>query len=77
MSLTPSWDDHYGETDSPAMRYQRGIDWRTREDMMLGIDTPDGYRQPPLEMCRQHNYGVVDGLCGVCLEILKADRRAA
>ena len=74
-----SWDydDHYGETDSPAMRYQRGIDWRTREDMQFGTDTPDGYRRPVQPVCKRHGYNAVDGLCGVCVLEAKADRRAA
>lgn len=75
-----SWDydDHYGETDSPAMRYQRGIDWRTREDMQLGAAVPDGYRQPLVPACPKHGYGMPDERgCGVCVLEAKADRRAA
>lgn len=72
-----SWDYHDERPDDMPDLYQQRIDQRVREDMLSVTAVPDGYRRPPLEMCRLHRYGVVDGLCGVCIELLRADRRAA
>jgi hypothetical protein len=70
----PGWD---WEDDSPADRYQRGLELAVLEERALGWQPPDGWRRPHDPVCPEHGYGVVDGLCGVCVLKIEAQRRAA
>jgi hypothetical protein len=66
----PSWwyedVDYYGETDSPAMRYQIGIDGAFREALVGGVPSPDGMRRPSDPVCERCSYVIVDGACVGC-----------
>jgi hypothetical protein len=75
----PSWDDvdFYGEQDSPAARYQAALDRADRERMLEGTPVPEGFRRPADPECPKHGYSAVDGLCGVCIQELRDERRAA
>jgi hypothetical protein len=63
-----SWDfeDHYGETDSPAARYQTAVDREFRTRMVEGWAAPDGRRRPAEPVCDMCSYVVVDGACVGC-----------
>jgi hypothetical protein len=66
----PSWwyddVDYYGETDSPAARYQLGIDRAFREALVGGTPSPDGMRRPSDPGCGRCSYTIVDGACVGC-----------
>jgi hypothetical protein len=59
-----SWDYLRDEDD----RYQREMDAVERERMVAGWEPPMGWRRPVDPMCPTHRYGLVDGLCGVCVQ---------
>jgi hypothetical protein len=71
--MSVSWDYRWDEDD----RYQREMDAVERERMVAGWEPPMGWRRPVDPMCPAHNFGLVRGLCGVCVEELKAQGRAA
>jgi hypothetical protein len=62
----PSWDDHYGESDSPAARYQAAHDREFRVRMVEGTPVPGGWRRPVEPSCERCWYVVVDGACVGC-----------
>jgi ribosomal protein L37E len=64
----PSWDfeDHYGESDSPAARYQAAHDREFRVRMVEGTPVPGGWRRPVEPSCDRCSYVVVDGACVGC-----------
>jgi hypothetical protein len=62
----PSWDDHYGESDSPAARYQAALDREFRTRMVEGTPVPGGWRRPVEPSCERCWYVVVDGACVGC-----------
>jgi hypothetical protein len=64
----PSWhlEDHYGETDSPAARYQTAVDREFRTRLVEGWSAPDGWRRPTEPVCEKCSYVVVDGACVGC-----------
>jgi hypothetical protein len=64
----PSWhlEDHYGETDSPAARYQTAVDREFRTRLVEGWAAPDGWRRPTEPVCEKCSYVVVDGACVGC-----------
>jgi hypothetical protein len=62
----PSWDDHYGESDSPAARYQAALDREFRVRMVEGTPVPGGWRRPVEPVCERCWYVVVDGACVGC-----------
>jgi hypothetical protein len=62
-----SWSGYEDEYGICAGRYQYRIDQQAREDMRLGWQHPDGMRRPVDPVCSVHGYGMVDGLCGVCV----------
>jgi hypothetical protein len=66
--VSPSWDfeDHYGETDSPAARYQTAVDREFRTRMVEGWAAPDGWRRPTEPVCGKCSYVIVDGACVGC-----------
>lgn len=77
-SYMPGWDTDEWDWDTGADRYQRRIDAQVREDLRLGVEPQLGWRGRPVDpMCELHGYGLVDGLCGVCVEEIKARRAAA
>jgi hypothetical protein len=62
----PSWDDHYGESDSPAARYQAALDREFRVRMVEGTPVPGGWRRPVEPSCERCWYTIVDGACVGC-----------
>jgi ribosomal protein L37E len=62
----PSWDDHYGESDSPAARYQAALDREFHTRMVEGTPVPGGWRRPVEPSCERCSYVVVDGACVGC-----------
>jgi hypothetical protein len=62
----PSWDDHYGESDSPAARYQAAHDREFRVRMVEGTPVPGGWRRPVEPSCERCWYVIVDGACVGC-----------
>lgn len=70
----PSWShepwetDYYGDLDSLAARYQRGVDQRVLLDLVLGVEVPDGWHRPVDPACPRHGYGMVENACGVCVQ---------
>jgi ribosomal protein L37E len=62
----PSWDDHYGESDSPAARYQAALDREFRVRMVEGTPVPGGWSRPVEPSCERCSYVIVDGACVGC-----------
>ena len=65
-----SWrfDPHEDQPwDQPDL-YQASVDRQVRVELREGWPAPEGWRRPVVVMCRKHRYGLVDGLCGVCLQ---------
>jgi hypothetical protein len=73
-----SWETRWDE-DSPADRWQRGMDnaWLTRR--ADGWEPQAGWRRPVDPACPAHGFGMVRGLCGVCVleDKQRAEARAA
>lgn len=72
-----SWDWTRDESWDKAELYEYEIRAAEHERLREGWAPPMGYRRPVDPMCPAHNYGMVDGLCGVCVEELKAMEEAA
>ena len=68
----PSWDWTPDHSWDCAERYEAELRAAERERMQDGWAAPDGWRRPVDPMCPAHSYGLVDGLCGVCVLELNA-----
>jgi hypothetical protein len=69
--FVPSWctDDHYGESDSPAARYQAAHDREFRVRMVEGTPAPGGWRRVVEPSCERCSYVIVDGACVGCTSL--------
>ena len=73
-----SWDDRDEGYDMPQ-RYQAELDAAEGLRLRDGWQPLVGWRGEPLEMCPLpgHGYGLVEGLCGVCVKEIDAAAEAA
>ena len=71
-----SWSWERDESWDKAGYYEAELRAAERERMQDGWAPPDGYRRPVDPPCPTHSYGLVDGLCGVCV-LEKESREAA
>lgn len=66
-----SWrfDPHEPQDFDMPDLYQQAVDLRVREDMLLGVAVPDGWRRPLPPVCKRCFYTVMpDGSCAGCAE---------
>jgi hypothetical protein len=71
-----SWDVRWDE-DTPADRWQQGMDNAFLQQRESGWEPLEGWARPVDPPCKAHGYGTVRGLCGVCVQKQRAELRAA